>query len=336
MTRLLTTLICACFLPASVVLSEAGEFAQADGLARQPQHLLEDIFRETLLCGRSVREIQELENEIRKIPQSLPRVSQIERLFDILRQFLSERKMPIIGGCHPGSVEWAIDPSKLAALASGNQEAIVQLEQLAGTIRVTEDELAKWHYFLASLAGFDSARGKDHLERAHKLYAAWHSVWTGDEEDPIYHKILQQKGVERPRWTILITTRDNCGYGTEFSIVPNQISADQENWLRTLLSLAFTCCGVGDELAEEIPIDGVKRMVEDGRFKSWASVETIEIVDSLVSNYLQVTRLIAAGFSDEHLQSMVMRNYKHNQQKLQKLIVDRYAMRKRSVIGQNC
>jgi hypothetical protein len=87
---------------------------------------------------------------------------------------------------------------------------------------------------------------------------------------------------------------------------------------------------------EEIPIDGVKRMVKDGGFKSWAGVETTEIVDSLVSNYLQVTRLIAAGFSDEHLQSAVMRNYQHNQQKLQKLILDRYPMRKRSVIGQNC
>ena len=77
-------------------------------------------------------------------------------------------------------------------------------------------------------------------------------------------------------------------------------------------------------------------MVEDGRFKSWASVETTEIVDSLVSNYAQVTQLIAAEFSDEHLQSTVMRNYQHNQQKLQKLILDRYPMRKRSVIGQNC
>jgi hypothetical protein len=150
------------------------------------------------------------------------------------------------------------------------------------------------------------------------------------------NKILQQKRVERPRWIILITTRDNCGYGTEFSIVPDQISSNQENWLRTLLSLAFTCCGVGDELAEEIPIDDVKRMVEDGRFKSWAGVETTEIVDSLVSNYLQVTRLVAAGFSDEHLQSTVMRNYKHNQEKLQKSMLDRYPMRKRSVIGQNC
>jgi hypothetical protein len=335
-TRLLTTLICACFLHASVVLSAAGEFAQAERLARQQQHSLEDIFRQTLLCGRSVPEIQELENEIRKIPQSLPHASQIEKLFEILGQFLSERKMPIIGGCHPGSVEWAIDPSKLAVLASGNQKAISQLEQLGGTIRVTEDELAKWHYFLASLTGFDSARGKNHLERAHKLYSEWYSLRTGDEEDPIYHQMLQQQGVERPKWTILITTQDNCGYGTEFSIVPNQIPSDQENWLRILLSLAFTCCEIGDERAEEISLEDVKRMVEDSRFKSWAGGETTEIVDSLVGNYAQVTRLIAGVVSDEHLQSTVMRNYKHNQEKLQKLILDRYQMRKRSVIGQNC
>jgi hypothetical protein len=334
LTRLLTTLICVCILQAAAVLSVEGKFAEAEEVAQQAQHSLEDIFRQTSLCGRTVPEIQELENEIRKIPQSLSRVSQVERLFAVLGQFLAERKMPLIGGCHPGSTEWAIDPSKLAALVSGNQKAIVQLEELADKIKVTEDELGKWHYFLASLTGFDSARGRDHLERAHKLYTEWYSLWTGDEEDAIYHQMLQQKGVERPRWTILITTRDNCGYGTEFSIVPNQIPSEHENWLRTLLSLAFACCEIGDERAEEISLDDIKRMMKDRRFKSWAGVETIRTADSLVNNYRQVTRLVAAG--DEDLQGTLMRNYKDNQEKLQKLVLNRYPMRKRSVIGQNC
>jgi len=145
-----STVVCACFLLTAVAVwaedkSEPGE------VASHQSRPLTNIFRETTLCGRPVPEIVELENEIRKIPDTLSRPSQLQRLLGILGQFLSQRKMPLIGGCHPGQVDWAIDPAKLAELVAGTAAAIVQMEDLATKIKVSEDELGRWHYFLASL-----------------------------------------------------------------------------------------------------------------------------------------------------------------------------------------
>jgi len=187
-----------------------------------------------------------------------------------------------------------------------------------------------------SLIKFDSPRGKSHLQRAYELYSKWYSEWVGDNNDLVYQEVLQLKGVRGEKRLVLLTTGDNCGYGTEFSIALGRISSEEETWLKNLLSLAFSCCHIGEEVADQIPLDRLIGMAQDYRFKSWASTEMRAVVDSLLQNYDHVTRTVSLGVTVKDLQSSLFRTYKQNQEKLRELILTRYKLQKRSKMGGNC
>ena len=204
-------------------------------------HWAAKVFPETTLCGNPVPRMEALKKEItEKVPGSAPTPEGVAALLRVLdRDFTADPNTLFVGGCHEYSA--AIDVAALSELAKGRPEAIELLESLSQKIKPAAD--GKWHYYLASLHGFETPKGKAHLDRAYELYKQFYADAPGDESDPIYQSVLKLKGIQQPSFTVLTKTADAvCGSGMEFSIAANAVTEQQKDWLKALLDLAHTWC----------------------------------------------------------------------------------------------
>ena len=304
------------------------------------------------LCGEPVAELVKLQDEIRKIPDFSSNSQKIENLFKILESFLAKNKMPITGGCHPGSTQEAINPEKLSELAMNNKNAISEMEKIVQHLRVREITKGVWYYYLSELAGVNSPLGKSYLDLAYQHFSKWYETEDGGYYDYsvhqkefeltkqsvddvrhhgyiLYRKIQKLKDIKREPMIWLIQTEDNCGYGTAFWIRRKDIKVEEEDWLKKLLSLAHNCCFEYPMVYPRPSLDEVLKVVQDTSFRKWAGSEIVSAVDLLIKDYPDEE-------SVHKLPSEFMDSYMKKQRKLLKLILKRFKIQQRDITGGNC
>lgn len=282
------------------------------------------------LCGSPVPEIIKLQNDIRKIPNSLNYSQKVERLFKILRVFLSKNKMPITGGCHPGGTYEAINPEKLAELARGNKNAILEMEKIANNLRITNIALGEWYYYLAELYNFNSPRGKTHLDRAYQNFSKWFKTEDGGYNGhKIYQKVLELKGIQMEPMVLLAEATDNCGYGTAFWAKRKEIGFEEERWIRMLIGLAHNCCLYYPMVYPRLSLADVITMLENISFKNWAGSKIIQAVNALIKDYPDEESVY-------NLTSEFVEIYIKKQENLVKLVSKKFKIQRRNITGGNC
>lgn len=223
------------------------------------------------LCGVVPPELQSLKDKLDKIPVALPRESQVQMLFEILKESCNRKSIPIAGGCDSSFVWPAISPEKLGELAKGNEKAISLMGELAKNIVPTEDSrglsnIARWYYSLAQLKGVSTSQGKRYLQKASAMFSDYYSQRAGGQSDSIYLEVL--KLVDKKQDLEEILASPGCT-GEEYSIVRGKLSSRETEHIRTILDVVSRECQPLIPCFSQEDLKHFKALANDSAVEKW-------------------------------------------------------------------